>query len=127
VHHILLCPKCEFRVCVGTRHARSSGAFIEPYIPSRISPQDPERKYANKKALRERFLREYLAAHPPHGEVRIRPGAWNTGWHHGAGFTQSTASAPQRDALERVRRVSTHMHAAARGPQREARPRPRRR
>ena len=44
--------------------------------------------------------------------MRIRPGAWNTGWHDGSGFTQWTGSAAQRDSLTRVRQVSRQLHEA---------------
>ena len=39
--------------------------------------------------------------HRAHGEVRVHPGAWNTGWHHGRDFTQWTGSQAQKDALAR--------------------------
>jgi hypothetical protein len=55
------------------------------------------------------FIHEHLAAHPPRGEVLIRPGAWNTGWHDGTGFTQWTGSPAQRDALARVAQVSRQL------------------
>ena len=63
--------------------------------------------------IRPSFIHEYLAAHGTHGEVRVRPGAWNTGWHDGTGFTQWTSSPAQRDALTRIRNVSEQLHAAA--------------
>ena len=63
--------------------------------------------------IRPAFIHEHLAAHGVHGEVRVRPGAWNTGWHDGTGFTQWTGSAAQRDVLARIRDVSGQLHAAA--------------
>jgi alpha-amylase/alpha-mannosidase (GH57 family) len=63
--------------------------------------------------IRPVFIHEHLAAHPPHGEVRVRTGAWNTGWHDGTGFTQWTGSAAQRDALARVHDVSRQLQSAA--------------
>ena len=63
--------------------------------------------------IRPVFIHDYLAAHGAHGEVRVRPGAWNTGWHDGTGFTQWAGSAAQRDALARIRDVSRQLHAAA--------------
>ena len=63
--------------------------------------------------IRPSFIHEYLAAHGTHGEVRVRPGAWNTGWHDGTGFTQWTGSPAQRDALTRIRNVSEQLHGAA--------------
>src|ERR1039458_1460873 len=32
------------------------------------------------------FIDDYLDQHGAHGQVNVRAGAWNTGWHHGAGF-----------------------------------------
>jgi 4-alpha-glucanotransferase len=58
------------------------------------------------------FIHDYLDRHGPHGEVTIRPGAWNTGWHHGSGFTQWTGSHAQRAALDRVAVTSQAVHAA---------------
>jgi alpha-amylase/alpha-mannosidase (GH57 family) len=58
------------------------------------------------------FIHDYLDRHGPHGEVTIRPGAWNTGWHHGSGFTQWTGSHVQRAALDRVAVTSQAVHAA---------------
>jgi alpha-amylase/alpha-mannosidase (GH57 family) len=69
--------------------------------------------------IRPVFIHEHLAAYPPHGEVRVRAGAWNTGWHDGTGFIQWTGSTAQRDALARIHDVSRQFHAAAsqgRGP-----------
>ncbi|WP_423183173.1 hypothetical protein [Arthrobacter sp. NyZ413] len=59
------------------------------------------------------FIGDHLDRHPPYGEVRVRDGAWNTGWHDGSGFTQWTGSLAQRDALQRVRQVSEQLHTAA--------------
>jgi 4-alpha-glucanotransferase len=63
--------------------------------------------------IRPSFIHEYLAAHGTHGEVRVKPGAWNTGWHDGTSFTQWTGSPAQRDALTRIQNVSDQLHAAA--------------
>jgi hypothetical protein len=62
--------------------------------------------------IRPTFIDDYLDAHGADGEVRVRTGAWNTGWHNGTGFIQWTGSGPQREALERVARVSQAVHAA---------------
>ncbi|GIE94530.1 hypothetical protein [Paractinoplanes rishiriensis] len=64
--------------------------------------------------IRPAFVEDYLDAYGTHGEVTVRTGAWNTGWHHGTGFTQWTGSQAQRDALDRVGRVSALVHAAPR-------------
>ncbi len=65
-----------------------------------------------KSTLQPAFIRDYLDRHPVTTEVRVKTGAWNTGWHHGRDFLQWTGSATQRDALERIRSVSTDLHAA---------------
>lgn len=56
--------------------------------------------------VRSTFVHDYLNAHGVGGRVRIRTGAWNTGWHHGRDFLQWTGSEAQRQALDRVRHVS---------------------
>jgi alpha-amylase/alpha-mannosidase (GH57 family) len=56
------------------------------------------------------FVSEYLNIHGAHGEVRVRTGAWNTGWHHGREFTQWTGSELQRQSLADVQAVSTELH-----------------
>jgi 4-alpha-glucanotransferase len=62
--------------------------------------------------VRPVFIEEYLKQHGAHGEVRVQTGAWNTGWHSGAGFTQWTSSQAQKDALKRVAETSQALHAA---------------
>ena len=57
------------------------------------------------------FLHEYLDRFGVSGEVRVRTGAWNTGWHHGEGFVQWTGSEAQRQALDRVRQFSDELRA----------------
>jgi hypothetical protein len=63
--------------------------------------------------IRPVFVDDYLDRHGAAGEVRVRTGAWNTGWHHGDGFTQWTGSAAQRDALTRIAEVSAAVRARA--------------
>jgi len=62
--------------------------------------------------VRPVFIDQYLQEHGVHGEVRVETGAWNTGWHNGAGFTQWTGSQAQRDALHRVAETSRAFHRA---------------
>jgi alpha-amylase/alpha-mannosidase (GH57 family) len=62
--------------------------------------------------VRPTFIDDYLREHGPHGEVRVESGAWNTGWHSGADFTQWTGSQQQKDALKRVGETSEAFHAA---------------
>ena len=67
--------------------------------------------------LRPVFVDEYLDRYGAAGEVRVRTGAWNTGWHHGTGFVQWTGSAAQRGALDRVAALSAAVHGAAGDPE----------
>ena len=73
-----------------------------------------ERRCAGSSNIRPVFIDEYLYVHGAHGRVRVSSGAWNTGWHHGHGFVQWTGSQAQKDALERVWRVSEAFHGAQR-------------
>ena len=68
-----------------------------------------ERMRSQESNVRACFIDEYLDRHGAHGEVSVRTGAWNTGWHHGRDFTQWTGSETQRSALERVRRLSQQL------------------
>lgn len=58
------------------------------------------------------FIDDYLDRFGAHGVVKVRTGAWNTGWHHGDGFLQWTGSQTQKDALKRVAETSDAFHAA---------------
>ena len=58
----------------------------------------------------EFHITDYLERYGAHGEVRVATGAWNTGWHHGSGFTQWTGSTRQRQALERMEELSKRVH-----------------
>jgi 4-alpha-glucanotransferase len=62
------------------------------------------------------FINEYLDRHGVAGEVTVRTGAWNTGWHGGYGFTQWIGSPAQRDALARVAELSATVHARRAAP-----------
>ncbi len=63
-------------------------------------------------AIKPTFIDAYLDKFGAHGEVIVREGAWNTGWHHGRGFTQWTGSQTQKDALARVAEISGLVNAA---------------
>jgi hypothetical protein len=67
--------------------------------------------------VRPTFIDDYLDQHGAHGEVRVRTGAWNTGWHHGVGFLQWTGSQRQKDALARVQETSRVLHEALNKPE----------
>jgi len=56
--------------------------------------------------IRSTFVGDYLNTHGVGGPVRVRTGAWNTGWHHGRDFLQWTGSDAQKQALDRVRHLS---------------------
>jgi hypothetical protein len=60
------------------------------------------------------FIHDYLDEHGAHGEVTVRAGAWNTGWHHGADFLQWTGSKIQRDALQRIHNFSADLRSTER-------------
>lgn len=64
--------------------------------------------------IRPVFIKDYLDTHGTYGEVRIKTGAWNTGWHHGRDFSQWMGSQAQRDSLDRVKAVSKAVHDAMR-------------
>lgn len=73
------------------------GSFYQPLL---------ERIRRGETRLRPCFIEDYLSQHGVGGEVRVRTGAWNTGWHHGVDFVQWTGSQAQKDALGRVAAVS---------------------
>ena len=64
--------------------------------------------------IRPCFIEDYLDRHGAHGEVTVRPGAWNTGWHDGSGFTQWIGSPAQQQALTRLDEISQAIYAARR-------------
>jgi 4-alpha-glucanotransferase len=72
------------------------------------------RARAGQSAIRPAFIDEYLDTWGAHGYVRVRTGAWNTGWHDGADFLQWTGSQAQRDALDRAGRSSAAVIEARR-------------
>ena len=71
-----------------------------------------ERARAGSAAIRPTFVSDYLDAHGTHGEVRVRTGAWNTGWHHGRDFTQWTGSQAQKDTVAAYAALSRYIHDA---------------
>jgi alpha-amylase/alpha-mannosidase (GH57 family) len=71
-----------------------------------------ERVRRGETELRPVFIDDYLDQHGAHGEVRVRTGAWNTGWHNGIGFVQWTGSQMQKDALKRIAETSQALHQA---------------
>ena len=79
-------------------------AFYLPFLEEVRSGHTP---------IRPCFIHEYIEEHGVGKEVRVAPGAWNTGWHHGSGFVQWTGSKAQVDAIERIQKVSDRYHAIA--------------
>lgn len=67
----------------------------------------------SSRGIRPAFIHDYLDRYGATGEVTVRTGAWNTGWHHGRDFTQWTGSAPQRAALESIAQVSAAVAEAS--------------
>jgi len=63
--------------------------------------------------VRPTFITDYLDQYGAHGEVRVATGAWNTGWHHGKGFTQWTGSDAQKRTLARYAELSAKLRATA--------------
>jgi hypothetical protein len=79
------------------------GVFYQPLL---------EQVRRGETELRPIFIDDYLNRHGAHGEVRIRTGAWNTGWHNGVEFTQWTGSGAQKNALKRIAETSQALHDA---------------
>jgi 4-alpha-glucanotransferase len=77
------------------------GWFYEPILQKQRSGQ---------LALTQISINEYLDKFGADGEVRIRPGAWNTGDHSGHGFVQWTGSLLQKRGLEELHRISSLYH-----------------
>lgn len=64
--------------------------------------------------VRPTFISDYLDREGAYGEVKVRSGAWNTGWHHGHDFVQWTGSRAQQEALARLGAVSQSVREARR-------------
>lgn len=84
-----------------TEGANFWSAFYHPLM---------EQARSDDKVVEPIFITEYLDRFGVHGEVKVRTGAWNTGWHHGRGFTQWTGSLAQRKILERIKDLSKRVH-----------------
>jgi hypothetical protein len=65
-------------------------------------------------ALTQISINEYLDRFGASGEVKIHPGAWNTGHHDGRGFVQWTGSLLQKRGFEELWRISGRYHARRR-------------
>ena len=84
-----------------TEGANFWSAFYRPLL---------EQARRDDKTVEPIFISDYLERYGPHGEVKVGTGAWNTGWHHGRGFTQWTGSLRQRQVLERMGELSKRVH-----------------
>ncbi len=84
-----------------TQGANFWSAFYQPLL---------QRAREDENALRPIFISEYLDRYGAHGEVRVRTGAWNTGWHHGRDFTQWTGSLRQQLVLQQQASLSKQLH-----------------
>jgi alpha-amylase/alpha-mannosidase (GH57 family) len=87
------------------RNSSPGGSFWGEFYPVYM-----EQVRGGVSSLRPSFIDEYLDRYGAWGEVTVKTGAWNTGWHHGDGFSQWTGSRAQRDALERVALTSHAVH-----------------
>jgi len=65
---------------------------------------------AGNLALTQISINEYLDRHGADGEVRVHPGAWNTGDHDGRGFVQWTGSLLQKCGWKELERISNLYH-----------------
>jgi alpha-amylase/alpha-mannosidase (GH57 family) len=88
-----------------TEGANFWSAFYRPYL---------DRVRSGEAAVAPTFIGDYLDAHGAHGKVRVRTGAWNTGWHHGLDFVQWTGSERQKQGLRALEELSEAIHAARR-------------
>lgn len=89
-----------------TEGANFWSAFYRPLL---------EQARQDEGAVRPTFISDYIDRFGLGGEVRVRDGAWNTGWHHGLGFTQWTGSERQKAALARIAELSATLHARRAG------------
>ncbi len=80
------------------KHSNFWHAFYQPLLEHARS-QDPAR-------IQPTFIHDYLHQQGAGGEVKVRTGAWNTGWHNGIDFVQWTGSDFQQDTLQRVHESS---------------------
>ena len=90
------------------RNSQGKGNFWEYFYKEYLS-----KIRALQSNVRPTFISDYLDKYGAKGEVTLNTGAWNTGWHHGTGFTQWTGSHRQKEALLRVAEVSGRLHKLA--------------
>ncbi|GLW35784.1 hypothetical protein [Actinoplanes regularis] len=106
---------CDFPPLVTTCTDGDNGGWFRNTSPNAnfwsVFHDDLLQRVTAGGGVRPTFIDDYLDRYGADGEVRVKPGAWNTGWHHGTGFTQWTGSAAQRDALTRVAELSQDLRA----------------
>ncbi|QJD29906.1 polysaccharide deacetylase family protein [Methylococcus geothermalis] len=84
-----------------THEANFWGAFYQPLLAAARKGGD----------IQPAFIHDYLDRYGVFGEVKVRTGAWNTGWHHGRDFTQWTGSEEQKAGLAELQALSDALHA----------------
>ena len=114
---------CDFEPLVTTATDGDNGGWFRNTTPgsnfwSAFYLPLCERMGSHTSNIRATFIDDYLNRYGAHGEVTVRTGAWNTGWHHGRDFLQWTGSHSQQQALARARdlsqRLSEHRASADR-------------
>lgn len=91
----------------GLRNTRAGANFWSAFYHPLL-----ERCRASEAQVAPTFIGDYLNVHGAHGEVRVRTGAWNNGWHNGLDLTQSTGSATQKQAFAALQEVSDALQGA---------------
>lgn len=84
-----------------THEANFWGAFYQPLLAAARRGGD----------IQPAFIHDYLDRYGVFGEVKVKTGAWNTGWHHGRDFTQWTGSEAQKHGLAELQALSDALHA----------------
>jgi 4-alpha-glucanotransferase len=112
---------CDFPPLVTTCTDGDNGGWFRNVSPTAnfwsVFHDDLLRRveHGSSAGIRPTFVDDYLDRYGAHGEVTVRTGAWNTGWHHGTGFVQWTGSDAQQDAVARIARVSAAIHERSEG------------
>jgi hypothetical protein len=100
---------CDFRPLVTTATDGENGGWFRntgENFWSLLHTPLMDRIRAGESGIHPTFIDDHLDEYGVFGEVVVDEGAWNTGWHHGRGFTQWTGSGAQKAALARAARVS---------------------
>jgi alpha-amylase/alpha-mannosidase (GH57 family) len=106
---------CDFEPLVTTATDGDNGGWFRNHDPDAnywgfyLDLLESARKGG---AIHPTFIDDYLDRFGTWGEVRVKTGAWNTGWHNGQGFQQWTGAQTQKEALARVAETSDAVHDA---------------